>query len=251
MSADHSLSRWASHEERGGWTLLKRYDSPTSWAAGPACAYRGPNRRSPATSWLLRHKRPWPGPIPPKRNTRSCLRRPGPQQLAYSSKCQLPGHGRGTHRIRSVTKSPAGTSATSNPGPLAVFDCSHAAGSADSQTGPGRLDQGAIWGRPWRQAGQGRPLARPDLRFISKRAAHSSTAEFSHGVEPHPLHTGGTLINDRSWHLALSPRPAHPHHQHATGEQRRELTLDPTRNYQPTGAPRGPTRRPTAKDPEP
>jgi transposase InsO family protein len=39
----------------------------------------------------------------------------------------------------------------------------------------------------------------------------------------------------------------------ATGQQLRELTLDPTRNYQPTGAPKGPTRRPrpTAKDPEP
>jgi hypothetical protein len=38
----------------------------------------------------------------------------------------------------------------------------------------------------------------------------------------------------------------------ATGEQLRELTLDPSRNYQPTGAPKGPTRRrPTAKDPEP
>jgi hypothetical protein len=51
----------------------------------------------------------------------------------------------------------------------------------------------------------------------------------------------------------------------ATGEQLRELTLDPTRNYQPasepkgptrnyqpTGEPKGPTRpRPTAKDPEP
>ena len=28
----------------------------------------------------------------------------------------------------------------------------------------------------------------------------------------------------------------------ATGQQLRELTLDPTRNYQPTGAPKGPTR---------
>jgi transposase InsO family protein len=38
----------------------------------------------------------------------------------------------------------------------------------------------------------------------------------------------------------------------ATGEQLRELTLDPTRNYQPTGAPKGPTRRrPTAENPEP
>jgi transposase InsO family protein len=38
----------------------------------------------------------------------------------------------------------------------------------------------------------------------------------------------------------------------ATGEQLRELTLDPTRNYQPTGAPKGPTRpRPTSKNPEP
>ena len=36
----------------------------------------------------------------------------------------------------------------------------------------------------------------------------------------------------------------------ATGEPLRELTLDPTRNYQPTGAPKGPTRpRPTAKTP--
>jgi len=31
----------------------------------------------------------------------------------------------------------------------------------------------------------------------------------------------------------------------ATGELLRELTLDPTRDYQPTGAPKGPTRRPT------
>jgi transposase InsO family protein len=38
----------------------------------------------------------------------------------------------------------------------------------------------------------------------------------------------------------------------ATGEQLRELTLDPTRNYQPTGAPKGPTRRrPATPDPEP
>jgi transposase InsO family protein len=38
----------------------------------------------------------------------------------------------------------------------------------------------------------------------------------------------------------------------ATSEQLRELTLDTSRNYQPTGAPKGPTRRrPTAKDPEP
>src|ERR1700761_6567419 len=38
----------------------------------------------------------------------------------------------------------------------------------------------------------------------------------------------------------------------APGEQLRELTLDTTRNYQPTGAPKGPTRRrPTAQNPEP
>jgi transposase InsO family protein len=37
----------------------------------------------------------------------------------------------------------------------------------------------------------------------------------------------------------------------ATGEQLRELTLDPTRNYQPTGAPKGPTRRPATQNPEP
>ena len=37
----------------------------------------------------------------------------------------------------------------------------------------------------------------------------------------------------------------------ATGELLRELMLDTSRNYQPTGAPKGPTRRPTAKDPEP
>jgi hypothetical protein len=37
-----------------------------------------------------------------------------------------------------------------------------------------------------------------------------------------------------------------------TGEQLRELTLDPSRNYQPTGAPKGPTRpRPTTENPEP
>jgi transposase InsO family protein len=37
----------------------------------------------------------------------------------------------------------------------------------------------------------------------------------------------------------------------ATGEQLRALTLDPTRNYQPTGAPKGPTRRPATQNPEP
>ena len=37
----------------------------------------------------------------------------------------------------------------------------------------------------------------------------------------------------------------------ATGELLRELMLDTSRNYQPTGAPKGPTRRPTAKNPEP
>jgi transposase InsO family protein len=37
----------------------------------------------------------------------------------------------------------------------------------------------------------------------------------------------------------------------ATGEQLRELTLDTTRNYQPTGAPKGPTRRPATQNPEP
>ncbi len=30
----------------------------------------------------------------------------------------------------------------------------------------------------------------------------------------------------------------------ATGELLRELILDPNRDYQPTGAPKGPTRRP-------
>jgi hypothetical protein len=30
----------------------------------------------------------------------------------------------------------------------------------------------------------------------------------------------------------------------ATGELLRELVLDPSRDYQPTGAPKGPTRRP-------
>ncbi|MDT7720648.1 MAG: hypothetical protein QOE94_1659, partial [Mycobacterium sp.] len=29
----------------------------------------------------------------------------------------------------------------------------------------------------------------------------------------------------------------------ATGELLRDFTLDPTRDYQPTGAPKGPTRR--------
>jgi hypothetical protein len=38
----------------------------------------------------------------------------------------------------------------------------------------------------------------------------------------------------------------------ATGELLRELTLDPTRDYQPTGAPKGPTRDPRKTiDPEP
>ncbi|MDX6394129.1 MAG: hypothetical protein QOJ73_5192 [Streptosporangiaceae bacterium] len=42
----------------------------------------------------------------------------------------------------------------------------------------------------------------------------------------------------------------------ATGELLRELTLDPARNYQPTGAPKGPTRKPASRprktdDPEP
>jgi transposase InsO family protein len=36
-----------------------------------------------------------------------------------------------------------------------------------------------------------------------------------------------------------------------TGELLRELTLDPTRDYQPTGAPKGPTRPHTTNDPEP
>ena len=36
----------------------------------------------------------------------------------------------------------------------------------------------------------------------------------------------------------------------ATGELLRDLTIDPTRDYQPTGAPKGPTR-PNAKRPEP
>ncbi len=34
----------------------------------------------------------------------------------------------------------------------------------------------------------------------------------------------------------------------ATGELLRELTLDPDRDYQPTGAPKGPTRKPPAQD---
>jgi transposase InsO family protein len=39
----------------------------------------------------------------------------------------------------------------------------------------------------------------------------------------------------------------------ATGELLRDLTLDPARDYQPTGAPKGPTRKqaPAAEDPEP
>ncbi len=37
----------------------------------------------------------------------------------------------------------------------------------------------------------------------------------------------------------------------ATGELLRELTLDPTRDYQPTGAPKGPTRPRKTIDPEP
>jgi hypothetical protein len=36
----------------------------------------------------------------------------------------------------------------------------------------------------------------------------------------------------------------------ATGELLRELTLDPARNYQPTGAPKGPTRKPAPPAPE-
>jgi transposase InsO family protein len=37
----------------------------------------------------------------------------------------------------------------------------------------------------------------------------------------------------------------------ATGQLLRELTLDPTRNYQPTGAPKGPTRPHKTNNPEP
>jgi hypothetical protein len=38
----------------------------------------------------------------------------------------------------------------------------------------------------------------------------------------------------------------------ATGQQLRELTLDPTRDYQPTGHPKGPTRtRPAPPSPSP
>jgi hypothetical protein len=39
------------------------------------------------------------------------------------------------------------------------------------------------------------------------------------------------------WRALRSTRRA------ATGELLRELILDPTRDYQPTGAPKGPTRR--------
>ena len=35
--------------------------------------------------------------------------------------------------------------------------------------------------------------------------------------------------------------------QPTTGELLRELTLDPTKDYQPTGAPKGPTRRQPSK----
>jgi hypothetical protein len=37
----------------------------------------------------------------------------------------------------------------------------------------------------------------------------------------------------------------------ATGELLRELTLDPTRDYQPTGRPPGPTRKKQQANPQP
>jgi transposase InsO family protein len=56
--------------------------------------------------------------------------------------------------------------------------------------------------------------------------------------------------------ILLGTRPGHPDHQRHHRRLLRQLTLDPARNYQPTGAPKGPTRNrpprtPKTESPEP
>ena len=63
-------------------------------------------------------------------------------------------------------------------------------------------------------------------------------------------HIGVGRIHART-HVIILAHDLHARVVNATtGELLRELTIDPTRDYQPTGAPKGPTR-PTNKRPEP
>jgi hypothetical protein len=83
-----------------------------------------------------------------------------------------------------------------------------------------------------------RPTGTPDAH---QRVRHDRV-DTTGSVTLHHIGVGRTHAGTRVILLVhdLQIRIVHA----ATGEVLRELVLDPTRDYQPTGAPKGPTRRP-------
>ncbi|HEX3959493.1 MAG TPA: DDE-type integrase/transposase/recombinase [Trebonia sp.] len=107
----------------------------------------------------------------------------------------------------------------------------------------GRLRRPAQSGR--RRPARRCPLPGPQRRHRRKRHRHLADRRKLHHIGIGRIHAGtAVLILVQDLHIRIINA--------ATGEQLRELILDPTRNDQPTGAPKGPTRRhPTTQDPEP
>jgi hypothetical protein len=113
----------------------------------------------------------------------------------------------------------------------------------------------------WRAPGRARPKAAPGSRDTdthdrvrTDRAGSTGTVSLRTGGRLHHIGIGRAYAGTR---ILLLIQDLHiPIINAATGELLRELTLDPARDYQPTGAPKGPTRTAglparKAEDPEP
>jgi hypothetical protein len=111
-----------------------------------------------------------------------------------------------------------------------------------------------------------RPQPLAAARFLPQRATPATTYQARpkatpgdrtthahHRVRADIIDTNGTVTlrhSGRLYHIGIGrtyvlllTQDTHVRVIHATGELLRELTLDPTRNYQPTGKPRRPKKK--------
>jgi transposase InsO family protein len=106
---------------------------------------------------------------------------------------------------------------------------------------PGRITPAAAYdARP--KAAPGTPGAVPDQRVRTGRADKDGKISLGTGTRRHSIALGREHARTRVLMLVNGP------HMHiinaATGELLRDLTIDPDRNYQPSGKPRGRPRKP-------
>ena len=87
-----------------------------------------------------------------------------------------------------------------------------------------------------------RPTSTPHTRVRHDHIDKAGIVTLRHNSQLHHIGVGRRPQPEHP--SPAPPRPAHPRHRPPDGELLRELTLDPTRDYQPTGAPKDPHDKP-------